>query len=42
MINDQALLHLIGRQENEIVTLKAALEKAVERIKELEAEKGDQ
>jgi hypothetical protein len=42
VINDQALLHLIGRQEHEILRLKAALEKAVERIKELEAEKGDQ
>jgi hypothetical protein len=37
VINDQAILHLIGRQEHEILTLKAALEKALERIRELEA-----
>lgn len=37
MINDQALLHLIGRQEHEIVVLEEKLRRALERIRELEA-----
>jgi hypothetical protein len=41
MINDQALLHLLGRLEHENVTLKDALAKSQERVKELEAEGAD-
>lgn len=36
MIDDQALLHLIARQEHERVVLEARLQKALERIRELE------
>jgi hypothetical protein len=41
VINDQALLHLIARLEHENVTLKDALAKERERVKELEAESAD-
>jgi hypothetical protein len=37
VINDQAILHLIGRQEHEIVLLQEKLRQAHERIRELEA-----
>lgn len=40
MINDQALLHLLARQEHTIVTLEDALKKAADRIRELEAAGG--
>lgn len=41
MINDQAILHLIGRLEHENVALREELRQAAEKIRALEAERAD-